>query len=138
MGRRFHSHYLTLLLLAVVTLGYGQKVWACPMMLSPTPVPMHCPMTGHRAPMPCGGVSLSCGVSCGMTSACGWVPAGPAARVAGIEVRNAHAVAPSTPAWIATSPVAAHRRPPQQGPPRIATAPSAGRDTYLSTRRLRL
>ena len=39
MGRRLHSHYLTLLLLAVVTLGYGQQVWACPMMLSPTPPP---------------------------------------------------------------------------------------------------
>ena len=138
MGRRLHSHYLTLLLLAVVTLGYGQQVWACPMMLSPTPVPMRCPMMGHGALMPCSGASLSRGISCGMTSACGWVPAGPAARVAGIEVRNAHAVAPSATAWIATSPVATHRRPPPQGPPSIAIVPSAGRDTYLSTLRLRL
>ena len=138
MGRGLHSRSLTLLLLALVSLGYGQQVWACPMMLSPTPAPMRCPMTGHRAPMPCGGAALSCSVSCGMTRACGWVPAGPAARVAGIEVRNAHAVAPSAPAGPATSFVAAHRRPPPQGPPRVAIVPSAGRDTYLSTLRLRL
>ena len=138
MGRRLHSHYLTLLLLAVVSLGYGQQVWACPMMLSSTPLPMRCPMTGHRMPMPYGGASLSCSVSCGMTGACGWVPAGPAARVAGIEIRDAHVIAPSALAWIAASPVAAHRRPPPQGPPRIAIAPSAGRETYLSTLRLRL
>jgi len=137
MGRRLHSHFVTLLL-ALVTLGYGQQVWACPMMLSPTPVPMHCPMTGHRAPMPCGGTSLSCGASCGMTGACGWVPAGPAARIAGIEIPDAHAVVPTAPAWTVASPVVAHRRPPPQGPPLIAIVSSAGRDTYLSTLRLRL
>lgn len=128
----------TVLLVALV-LGHAQFALACTRTSWASKGMPCCPMSGQNstgAEGSCAGATV-CVFDCAATLQAAYDQAGQTARAVAPEIHNGQGVHLLAPVW-PEPPVAAHQKPPPQGPPITLLAALTGRHTYLATLRLRI
>jgi hypothetical protein len=133
-----YMRHATAVLLMAVVLGHAQLASACARKAAASQRMPCCPTSGQQLAELGGGCAgaAACLSDCAAVIHCACDQPEQTARASAPERSGdgIHLLAPVSP----EPPVAAHQKPPPQGPPVIPLAALTGRHTYLATLRLRI
>jgi len=131
--------HATAVVLVAVVLGHAQLALACAQKVAASQRMPCCPTSGQQLPQLGGGCAgaAACLSDCAAAIQCAYDQPEQTARASAPETRSGHGIHFLAPVW-PEPPVAAHQKPPPQGPPVVPLAALTGRHTYLATLRLRI